>query len=729
MIEKIINLLNNEDLDGIKKLIKKNYDEIGELIYNICVSANELNEETLNSILVVLKVLIDNDHKCDYEDSNGNTALLAAVKSQIPEIVMLFNELDELFVKENKDSITPVSLSYTLSDDTIKMLCTTKIKEHVNDIFSINGENNTYFSLAILTSVPAISKLIATNDDFDFNIHKEFLEDIEWDESPEDQEKYDLIQNLEDNSFFEEDYVTDNENKNLSYSDICSDSIIYEKFANNDLDDIEDYLNDTNVEYEIAGFTPLNLAIAMQDEELVDKLLKYASVNHRTTSGITPVLAACVKGNKNILKKLIERGADLSTPLYNGTQPIFYTVFNKYFDVFKMLLDSGVYIDEYNKDLILGLYDDDEHKKYIDLIKRYKNPTKPKVKYPFEDNYELGCNPTYETDGYHGVKYVHNTSIGSRMISTEFGANGAFGMPMLLPDVEISEDCIKIASPFNLEKLSKEETDAFFSAIASQMNLSKEETEQLLNASTNDVPKLVGFLTKKGKVIAYNTDTNEKYEKTDSWSNIVDIASTEFNLIGLCSDGTIKVVESEYYQFYEEVLKWKNIKKIATGTNCIYAIDDENNFYFAASDMVKNKLGDEYNRIINIKKAKHVNACLEYVVITDMDDNLIPINCDNKIKFVKNVKEISCSYNNIIILKQDGTLLAFGNNDLCTCNISKWHDIDRIQSTLFSTIGYAKDGEILSTENMSCGRFKWSPGFGNMTHMDFSGHTHNVMNL
>lgn len=733
MLEKLINYISEGDYKSIKKIVSNNYEEVGEIVYNMCVGAPDLNEDTLNNIYVVISALIENGYNMDYTDINGNTALLAAVKSQIPELVFLFNPFGDLFNQANKDGITPIALSYTLEDATIKMFCTTKLKDHVNDIFPINGEDMTYFSLSIYTCSPAISRAIAINDEFDYDIHKPYLEDVEWDDSEEDEERKELIENIENGSFFAEteEEIVNNENKNLSYRTIVQDSIIYEKMISNDIDDIEDYLNETNVEYETAGFTPLLMAIVMENEELVNILLKYASVNHRTTSGLTPVQAASVKGNASILKKLIARGAYISAPYYDGTQPIFYAVANNYIEIVKILLENKIYIDEYNKNIILNKFNDNEHRECINLIKNYKNPQKPNYQFPFEENYDLGYDPTYETDGFHGVKYVLNTTIGSRMISTEFGANGAFGMPKLLENIELEEECVKVVSPFSLEVADADLQKQLLKALIEKMDLTEEEKEKLSDINEHEIPKYVGFLTADGRVKAFDVKTEEESPETIEWSNIKDLASTELNLVGLCQDGTIKVAESQYYEFYEDVLKWQNIVEIATGANIIYAIDKDNNLLFAGSDFAISQMGESYEKLEKIKKAKHINACGTYAIITDLDDKLITINCDDRIEYLTDIKQISCSYTNIVCLKNDGTLIAFGSNDVCACNVSKWHDIERVQSSPYSTIGYAQDGEILCTENMSSGICEWNPGFGNMTFMSIgsSGPKHNILNI
>lgn len=219
MIEKLINLLQNGDEDGIKRMVKQHYDELGELVYGIAASREYIEgPDNINFYALIIKALSNAGHKLDYVDDNGNSALLAAVKSQDKDLVMAFDERDDIFTLENKDKITPISLSYTLENEEIKLFCTTKLGTHVNDILPINGEDMTYFSLAIFTSNSGICKAITLNENFNYEIHKPFLVDIEWDDSEDDKEKQALIDLLESGKKFEleetEPYIPGDEKKN-----------------------------------------------------------------------------------------------------------------------------------------------------------------------------------------------------------------------------------------------------------------------------------------------------------------------------------------------------------------------------------------------------------------------------------------------------------------------------------------------------------------------------------
>ena len=64
----------------------------------------------------------------------------------------------------------------------------------------------------------------------------------------------------------------------------------------------------------------------------------------------------------------------------------------------------------------------------------------------------------------------------------------------------------------------------------------------------------------------------------------------------------------------------------------------------------------------------------------------------------------------VIGLKEDGTVIAAGYNDMGQCNVSKWTDIVCISAGRYSSMGLKADGTVVSTaDKMSGGDVsKWT---------------------
>ena len=93
--------------------------------------------------------------------------------------------------------------------------------------------------------------------------------------------------------------------------------IVLHILRTNDID-----VNKTLTEY-WAGWTPLGVAAAANSVEVMEILLKYgADINGKNSSGITSLNDACYAGHENVVKFLIENGANVNL----GTDLDFYYI-------------------------------------------------------------------------------------------------------------------------------------------------------------------------------------------------------------------------------------------------------------------------------------------------------------------------------------------------------------------------------------------------------------------
>ena len=644
MIEEIVELINDENYNELKKFIKKNYNEIGSLIFAICVSAQELDRKLLNSYIAIIKVLIDNGHKCDYVDENGNTALLAAISSQIYELVILFDTLDNLFTQPNVDEITPIALSFTLKDEDIKNYCAMKIKNHINDIFPINGKDMTYFSLSILTCSSAICKLLSIHNGFDYNIHQRYLNNIKWDDSDEDTKKRELLNLLsKGDSVLPEEYEEYNEGGQIS-----------------------------DIECMDRGISPLMLAVYQNDYDRVKELINDgAKVNYRNSAGFNPLFVAYIKNNYKIAKYLIDKGAFVNVRLYNGISLLIIAALSDNEKLFNLLLDKNIYISDLDYKYLAQL--DNYEKKYKKLLATYPNLLKKKTIFPYEYMYNLDYVETFSDEDYYDVVDVFAENWGTNMITLK-DCYLPFGMcPCISRDMD-SKHCktgVSFRGP---------------SEYYSNMNVA------ILHK--NGIVKKINTTTLVEKSIFKNED-------------IVQIESTNYNIVGLTKDGRV-LIDNNKIPELEVVNEWKSIKKIATSFSSIFAITESGEFKYALSNI--DKLMFKFN---DIEDFVNNTKCEKLIDIDAHDFQLGVVTHDGKVKLIANLESndekavnaindaIQISVNDhFAILLKNKTVLTFGSFAYNQCNVTKWHDIERVQTTHFGTIGYATNGKIISTDCM-----------------------------
>lgn len=62
-----------------------------------------------------------------------------------------------------------------------------------------------------------------------------------------------------------------------------------------------------------------------------------------------------------------------------------------------------------------------------------------------------------------------------------------------------------------------------------------------------------------------------------------------------------------------------------------------------------------------------------------------------------NIINVATGRKHTIALKEDGTVVACGNNDAGQCDVSEWRDIIAVEATGFSSFGIKSDGSVIST--------------------------------
>ena len=58
-------------------------------------------------------------------------------------------------------------------------------------------------------------------------------------------------------------------------------------------------------------------------------------------------------------------------------------------------------------------------------------------------------------------------------------------------------------------------------------------------------------------------------------------------------------------------------------------------------------------------------------------------------------------------LKNDGTLVAVGDNDRGQCNVEKWKDVVAISAGAFFSVGLKSDGTVIATEYTGESKYYW----------------------
>jgi ankyrin repeat protein len=90
------------------------------------------------------------------------------------------------------------------------------------------------------------------------------------------------------------------------------------------------------------GSTPLHQAAYKGWYKITEELIKYININTIDSAGETPLLTASFQEKNEIIKLLIDKGANIHITLPNGAGNLFYAAQNGFADIAELLLKQGI---------------------------------------------------------------------------------------------------------------------------------------------------------------------------------------------------------------------------------------------------------------------------------------------------------------------------------------------------------------------------------------------------
>lgn len=222
-------------------------------------------------------------------------------------------------------------------------------------------------------------------------------------------------------------------------------------------------------------------------------------------------------------------------------------------------------------------------------------------------------------------------------------------------------------------------------------------------------------LKKGGTVVAAGWRQDEQFlskgvELIKNWKDIVSVVAEDDHIIGLKKDGTVVVDGYRGYvqgRWKKDVGSWRDIVSIATnGGDMIVGLKRDgtvvtsNRWYVPWQDLSGKFAVGSWEDIGNWRNIVSVAVGHNHIVGLKEDGTVAAFGCDNlygecDVGNWRDIVSVAVGGLRTVGLKRDGTVVAVGQNDRGQCEVGSWKDIASIAVCGSFTAGLKRDGTVV----------------------------------
>ena len=307
-----INILDNENNSALMIAISKNEIEMVRLLLKHHPNLNIINVYNNSALMLasnnieITKLLLEHNPDINIENIEGYNALMYSIKyNHIKTTQLLLNNGADIKMKQyNK------ALLNAVKTDNIKML--KLLLEHIIKIDLIYDQIETIILLAIKNNNKKIINLL-----LDFNIDTINKNDI-------------LLKLITNNDLENIQKLLKHEDIDINYNDKFNNTALMFACDVNNIEIVKELLKyNSNIDFNTQNILKSNallLAVSNNSIPIVKLLLEYdIDVNLTNDMYITPLMMACKEDNYEIVKLLLDKGANKYLRCEYGDTALDYT--------------------------------------------------------------------------------------------------------------------------------------------------------------------------------------------------------------------------------------------------------------------------------------------------------------------------------------------------------------------------------------------------------------------
>lgn len=213
-------------------------------------------------------------------------------------------------------------------------------------------------------------------------------------------------------------------------------------------------------------------------------------------------------------------------------------------------------------------------------------------------------------------------------------------------------------------------------------------------------------IDENGKVLVAGEITDENKKLISEWSEIVSIAGFGNKILGLRADGSVLSCGELTEDQKQIIAQWRDIIQISAGEQFCVGLTKEGYVVSCGHNGDKQTDVSSWSNITEIDTSWRLTAALDNqgkIWLTGYRAESLRKEIENNIDKWTNIKHISVGGGNdwddvkghIVGLRENGTVVAVGDNRCGQCNVEDWTDIVAVAAGDWHTVGLKKDGTVV----------------------------------
>ncbi|MEH7513990.1 immunoglobulin-like domain-containing protein [Gottfriedia acidiceleris] len=178
------------------------------------------------------------------------------------------------------------------------------------------------------------------------------------------------------------------------------------------------------------------------------------------------------------------------------------------------------------------------------------------------------------------------------------------------------------------------------------------------------------------------------------WHDIIGISASDFHSVGVKNDGTV-VVSGQDNEGETNVSDWKNIVAISTEDYHIIGLKSDGSLIGTGRNYSGETSVDNWDNIQKLSSSGFLVALKNDGTVTTK--GIATWFGNANVLSWKNITSVAVGNYHTVGLKEDGTVIATGNNTQHQIDVGDWHDIVAIDAGGDLTLGLKSDGTVLAT--------------------------------